>query len=250
LLTGKNILVTTVVTLTLGILIPQGITHLQDHFSSPVEASAGIAPTIRGVFALPGATTDLDRISPYDVVPAIRTRGALPAGDQDVSLVVRGNASHTVTITDIRAHVLNVAPPFTGTLLYAPPQGESSSVMIGIELSGPSLSARDIAGESKFLGAHFDQHPYTLRNDEIATFGIDAHASGGLYSWDIALELVVDGVRQVVNVGGPNGPFRVTSLSNHYQSVIIANRLTPNGFATTDPGDFCKQRPVCEDKPR
>lgn len=261
LFTGKNLIITTLVTAIIGFAVPRGFVILEEHLSPPVQVSASLALSSEIIAVLPQALS-ADEVSALVLETAdsvLRDKGAVSAGNQQVILVVRGNSSNAVTITNIHARVLDVRPAINGTLVYSPYEGRESIIRVGAELGAGDHSVQDIADDGVFAGRHFAETVYTLKKDEIVIFNIQAHATNGTYAWDVGVDFVVDGDLRTFYAGSKDQPFRVSSLSSTYGTVVTMGdgTLTDNdGSMASDltavPVDqFClPQEPMCKDSPQ
>ena len=66
---------------------------------------------------------------------------------QQVKLVLSGDSSHTVTLTNLKAHIIEKSDPINGTLWFAPGEGADANVMVGTHLDSTDLKVHDLKGD-------------------------------------------------------------------------------------------------------
>jgi hypothetical protein len=238
-------------TAALGVAAPIVITKITDNVSSTVDVHAeenGQDHTRILPYALDTGNTSASDEEVRRLVSAIPSGDAVTADKQDVRLIVQGHHSRTVTITNISARVTKKTAALDGTLLYGLPQGELKSTPLGVELSRHGLSTRDFSGPGKLGPEHFRNSVHTLTNGEVGSFQLTAHAHAGYFEWVIDVDLVTDGRRERVTAQGPNGPFRLTSLSPSYDRIV--DLLLETGDLTPTSEQLCRRSPTtCTDTP-
>ena len=249
LLSGKGLIFSIIFTALVAAITPMAVAYVRDQLSTPVQVTAEEVDFNDRTMVYGDALTPchVSSRTDADFINDMKSGRATKAGIQLVRLVLHGNRSRTVTITDIRAHILKKSPALHGTLYYAPPQGELEDVAVGVELSRTELSVREVTSAG-WSGPYFVGRAYTLKGDEISIFQIEAHATNATYTWNIEVDMVVDGKSQVIFAEGANGPFHLSSLSRSYGAVIEAGSFPRTVEAS---GEFCPRHiEACQDKPR
>lgn len=243
---GKGLVLSIIFTAAVGVLVPRLIDEVDDAMGAPIVLTLTEDNHDDYTSALHETLTERDvaGVRPADLRQRV-VRDGVKAGTQSAKLVLQGDASHTVVVTDIRAHILSEEPPVAGTFYSGTPEGVSGNVAVGVDLAGPDLSVREVT--SVGLGApFFAGSSVTLENDEPAVFQIDAHASGrATYTWNIEVDIVVDGVARTQSVAPDGEPFRVTSYADAYEAVVIG---VSDPVALIDPVAFCDSpSSVCQE---
>jgi hypothetical protein len=248
-LTGKGAIASAVVAALLAATVPLLVTFIKDRINEPFHASAEEFSTNEYTMVLPQVLTadEIANRTPQDFLDDLKSGTATKAGFEAVKLTLQGNNSHTIVITDIRAHVIAKSPAISGTLFDGAPEGEVAAVKVGVELGGLNQSVREVGPNQVFLAPLFVKSSYTLKNDETSTFEILAHASHGNYAWNIEVDSLVDGARQSRYVDGADGPFRLSSLSTSYGVVAMVDSKDSYSSA-----EFCEKyhSTLCSDSAR
>jgi hypothetical protein len=157
-------------------------------------------------------------------------------------LTVEGANSHTVVITDVRARILNREPVVGGTLLSAPPQGVETVIKLGFDLDQQVPTARVVKG-GEFGDPYFENNTVTLKDHEVVTFMVDARAAKAAYTWNIEVDLVVDGQAMTRSVAGPDGPFKLTGAPARYGAAY--QFVPPDSWQFFDPAGGCPGPGLC-----
>jgi hypothetical protein len=232
--------VSAIVTAFLAAAVPLAITFVRDKVNEPFHATADVFAINEYTMVFPQVLSpdEIANRTAQDFLDDLKSGAAVKAGFQAVKLTLQGNNSHTIIITDIRAHVITKSPPISGTLFDGEPEGEVTAVNVGVELGGM---------DQTFLEPLFAKSSYTLKSDETTVFQILAHASHGTYKWNIEVDAIVDGVRQVRYIDGSDGPFRLSSLSPSYGAVAMVDSRESYTSA-----EYCTKfrAPNCTDAPR
>ena len=247
-LTGKNFFITALVTAVLGVTVPKGIDLASDAFTDPLNITASQSPsTDGGVLLLPSITPAGQALPDpgESALAEMEARGGIAADNLGIRLIIRGNSAGTVAITNIRARIIGRQPATTGTLFYSPPEGSDDAVRVGLQLGAGDPVVRDITDNSRLVDPHFARRVYNLKRNEAAVFEIEVHATKGTFDFDIAVDFVDGNENQTAYVGNGERPFRVSSLSSEYGSVVIN---VGDAYAVRSSEEFCKEaRRMCED---
>ena len=240
-MSGKNFFMTALVTALVGAAAPVVVVYVRDSISPGLEAYAQ-ADGADGTVMTP------DVMTPGDVQQVLAgTAGKqdriYKASPQQVELVLSGSSSHTVTLTNIKAHIIAKSDPVSGTLWFAPGQGADVNVKVGARLDSSDLAVHDLQDDGALLGRHFEKLSYTFKSDEAKTFEITASALRGSYTWNIEVDYVVDGKAMVEYVDGEDGPFRLSTPARSYG--VVVQPLESSLLVTSS--DFCpSHRDLCE----
>jgi hypothetical protein len=137
-----------------------------------------------------------------DLEPWLRRVGGLDAGSTRLRVVVQGQSSTPVLLSNLRVNVLNASPPPTGTSLYCGPQGIAEISPIFIDLDRRPVSVRSGSGARPF--------GFTVGQGEIETFDIEASTDRSHVTWTMTLELIVDGHKSEMQIDDHGHPFQTT----------------------------------------
>lgn len=139
-----------------------------------------------------------------------------------VSLI--GNRRETVRVLEIRAHVLEKAPPLSGALLTYPPQGEGDVREVLFDLDSaerrlllPDENQRDAAPKP-----FFDVKYLTLAKSEEVALDVTAFTLEHHYKWELEVTVAYEGVSEeklrIRSDGTADGPAFETAAwtDRHY----------------------------------
>lgn len=162
---------------------------------------------------------------PLEQLPqALAASHAVDAGETDLKITLQGARSHKVVVTDLKAKILTRSSPrHGGTLIDAPSQGAAGLVELALDLDEPFPRARvraDVADRFAVSKPYFDSYAVTLSADEVMTFAVQAVAGVVDVTYDLVLDVVVDGHRQEITVTDGGRPFHTTGLTSGYEQEI------------------------------
>jgi hypothetical protein len=142
----------------------------------------------------------------------------------DLTLVLTGQRDEPVTITGIHAVTHKHLPPWGGTLLFTPGQGEEDTITscVGIGGADPVLrirppSATDCAST---YPPFFAQHNLSLSKGETSVVSCRVVATtDGYFEFTLIMDVVADGQSQEITI---TNPLRLTSYTGRYAEVYKA----------------------------
>jgi hypothetical protein len=252
LLTGPRIIIGAVVAAFIGFAVPLFSPGLVDRFmsGSPVRYDSAFDPfgETAVVWAFPES---LQGIKPPAIHPNegmlkwFVDRGGVQVGESAVKVVIEGRRVSKVTITGLRAHVLQRQPPLRGTLFYLPAQGAYDNSKVGVDLDAPVPSARRME-DGELRAPFFADQTVEIGRDESHTFEILARTVRCLCTWEVKLDLLIDDRQQTVTLRDrQNQPFRTTAWSSSYEAAFVWGQMVPTSenvsdFVPTDPMEACK----------
>ena len=195
-------------------------------FSSPFRLASG--PLKVNVFVA-GLNDDLSLVfaEPYDLSASQRAlatntnniyqlnRSLISSGGSNLDAVVV-----TISITNtgtapaeiVGARVIDRTwyPPWNGTLIYLPPQGEDSVSKLGFNLDRVIPVAENVSG-GNMEGLFFDTHGIQLPPDTPTTIAVLAATAQHAVSFRIAFDYVAQGKTSTLVVGRGSQPFYVSA---------------------------------------
>jgi hypothetical protein len=263
---GGKVLLGTVVTAVITSLVglfftsygPRISDVLNTHPPVQVLVQDQADPTVGGVvYALRGG---LPSRPPHVTVgpqlaTIVRDRGAAQVDELALKLILRGQRSRPVVITNIRARIVEREEPLRGTLLVAPSQGAYTSIDGCVHLAGtkPAMLASDRGVCVQSSRPYFDGHYLTLDSGEQLVINLEIIANdttesarpsgGGYYEFELVLDAVVDGEPAEIPVRNGAETFRLTSYAPHYSAIYLAKSDDLRILNSVDPKVYC--RPSC-----
>ena len=154
----------------------------------------------------------------------------------DTQIVVKNTRSHPVRIIDMSV-VKNCQTPFTGTIVYAQPQGAQLSVQMGFDLDSADPTATAIQAEGDSIGGPEYFSRYTVEIKPEAQQVLDIYALTKKQSCVFRYRAtILDGSRKVYQtIGDGKQPFRVSAqLPLSRYSVVYVGGV-PNNQGGVDP---------------
>ncbi|WP_261575381.1 hypothetical protein [Frankia gtarii] len=248
LLTGPRFVLAAFVAAVIGVLTPGVVNYVGDHTGPPVVVNMERLPTSgddysfvlpRAGRATPVIDHDGNLLEGIEDSPEI-----FDHGDQAAKLVVRADNSDGVVIVGMRAHILRRGPSIDGTLVSIHPQGAQENIRVGFNLDDLNPIARTSRGG---LGdPYFEANSVVLDRGEKAVFTVEAFARRASYTWDLELDLVIDGKSEKRFVRPKSGPLQVTGPVSAYQAVYaLVFGTTRSRFESVDPLRYCARPSEC-----
>ncbi|MEW1893779.1 hypothetical protein [Streptomyces sp. NBC_00523] len=160
--------------------------------------------------------------------------GKVDTHETTTLVTLEGNRSHTVDITGIHIKVRSkVTPTQGGSLLVYPSQGEDTNIKIGFNLDEPVPVPRNADPEEKAFGArYFDDHSVSVKEGEIVNFGFTLQTVKWDVTYDLALDLVIDGEHTTQTVTNGSQPFHTRGFASAYDQAVAPNSQD-GAFAVT-----------------
>lgn len=153
---------------------------------------------------------------------------SVKAGEQAIKLVATSRSSDVV-ITDMHVTVIDSAPVQQGTLIDAQPQG-APDVQIGFDLASPRTEARTLDFNGRLGERYFRKQSEPLKPGRPVVFSISVFPGEFTYTWELEVDLSVDGRAQKQTVRGPSQqPFRVTGYGCRYSAIWTLGELASGG---------------------
>ena len=131
-------------------------------------------------------------------------------GDATTEITMRGAASDTVTITGMDV-VKQCTAPLTGTLLYSPPAGESTSVNVGFNLDDPISPAENEQG-GNYSGRFFAGKVITLQAGEVQTLNVTVETRKHYCTFYFELHVATASGVVTEKIDDHGTPFAVTAI--------------------------------------
>lgn len=190
-----------------------------------------------------------------ELATIVRDRGAAQVDELDLKLILQGQRSQPVVITNISTRIVKRDEPLRGTLLVAPSQGAYGSIDGCVHLGGtkPAMLASDHGVCVQSSRPYFDGHYLTLDSGEQLVINLEVIAndatesarpsSGRYYEFELVLDAVVDGEPMEIPVRNGAETFRLTSYAPHYSAIYLAKSDDPRILNSVDPTVYC--RPSC-----
>ncbi len=195
------------------------------------------------------ATGDSSRTGAYD--DWFRSRGAIDPGVTNFKLVLRGNSTQQVRITDMRIRA-QCAAPASGTYFYSPPAGNDESLRLSFDLDqvDPTATYQTPDGKER---PYFADHSVSLQPNEQLVLEVEASTVRRYCRFTPVLSVVnVAGATEQV-VTRPDGrPFEVTAVPDDttptpfagYAAVYAGGVVSIDGqFRPVDPKTFAPGGP-------
>jgi hypothetical protein len=163
---------------------------------------------------------------------------SVKVGEQAIKVVAEGTRSDSVIITDMRVAVLGTSPAQGGTLISYGTEG-TTNVQIGFDLASPRTDARTLGDTGKLGDRYFRRQSEPLKPGKPVVFAISVFPGPYTYTWELEVNVVIDGRPQVRKVRGPDQqPFKVTGYTCRYSEIYeFADRKSENDpfWGTADP---------------
>jgi hypothetical protein len=156
-------------------------------------------------------------------------------------LIVTGQHTSTVLITNMRANITKRERPLSETVVFGPPQGEGLNIQIGFDLDSLRPIARAFDTEQNLAGPYFASKHISVKPGEQVVFEIRAFTDKCYCEWEILIDAVVDGKDQVFAVKDGPRPFRTTAFADAYRTIyefdFAADRFVRRPPGTRFQGD-------------
>lgn len=137
-------------------------------------------------------------------------RGAAVGGAGVIKLVLRGNSTDGVVISDIKI-TKECQRPIYGTVFFGPGQADEADIPLGFALDGGESTAQHFV-DHKPVGDYFEMYSISLEPGEQETIGILVETASQYCEFSLNLHVVaVDGIFDEVVRNG-DAPFRLTAI--------------------------------------
>ncbi|MBY8858891.1 hypothetical protein K7711_20630 [Nocardia sp. CA2R105] len=146
---------------------------------------------------------------------------AVKVEEQGVKITVVGGHSKPVIITNLKARIFSTAPPVSGTLLYAIPQGSSPLLRVGIDLNDLNPSARSINERGQLADRYFEGNSITLNRGETQSISVDVRASRTTFTWDLQMDILDGGKSKTITIDMAGHPVELTGCAPSYGRVYL-----------------------------
>ncbi len=169
---------------------------------------------------LPEQGRPVGRHEPMEVRSWVASAGGADVGTTFLKLVLEGNSSATVLLTDVRVVVTSRESPISETRVTYPAAGDVTVHGIGFDLDETTPVARAIEDDSmgpagvadpSFARPFFDDHHWTLSKGEVLVFNVVANTRRSFCEWHLQLDLVVGGSPAVMSLMDRGQPFRTSA---------------------------------------
>jgi hypothetical protein len=135
-------------------------------------------------------------------------QGAVDVGDTFLRLVVQNNIDETVDIVGMRAEVLNRDNPITQTYVGCPSGGVEDIIFVRFNLDDPNPTALRATATDEGTRPYFRKKHVEVAPDENIVFSVWASACDHLYTWRIAIDVVVHGEERTMMVDLDDEPLQ------------------------------------------
>lgn len=147
--------------------------------------------------------------------------GGADAGASRRRIIIQG-IDRKVVIIGIRADTLSRGPILNGCLLIPSSGGPDEPIVIKLDLD-----------QKKPASTYFKKHVKYLGADESVAFDVVAQTTQKTVTWDLVIELVVDGKRRDMRVPSKSGFLRTTPLLGVESPNDISNDYSEKEFYKT-----------------
>jgi hypothetical protein len=247
---GPRFVIATAATVLIGVVVPTAWNKVQETISKDLKITATESHGEGRL--LMAAATVIDRADARRI-PDLLLEGPLreevtTAGIQHLTVVVEGNGSGTVTITDIRARVDRIGSPIAGTLFQIVPQGGEPKGVFGLNLASPDPVARELAdgaiGPEGLGDRYFGRQTYPLEKGKATVFEVIAFPARHTYEWHLEVTSVNDGKLTTTPVRDKTtgNDFKITGLAKKYKGFFSSPASATNyGWRYQDPQTMCSK---------
>lgn len=214
-----------ILTTALTTAVSWGATAVLTHVTTPAAVEHG--PIAVSLETDPSRISGVSDAGVFGMIPAsVRTQGSpgdgcegfhnwlkknrgIEAGRTNLQLVIQGQSDSAVLISSMRVRVLSKLALDDGIPVACPTAGEAQirSISVNLDATPPTVDYRSNSG------APFG---FTLAKGETETLLVTASAARATYRWAIDLEVVVDGAKKTLSVGGPDGFWTTARPSGPY----------------------------------
>lgn len=168
----------------------------------------------------------------------LRRRGGIDPRVSSVQLVLEGNRSHQVRITQMRA-LSRCEAPATGTIFDSPPAGRDTTIHVGFDLDSSDPTAQYQNETGSWLPGYFMNYTVSMTQGEQVVLHILARTSMHYCEFRLGMD-VLDGEKTVTQtIDNAGKPFTVSALLTQngevvlsgYQAVYFGGVLNPSPTA-------------------
>jgi hypothetical protein len=211
LITVPGVIATTVLTALVGAGVTWMVNYLQNvnfHPSDAIKLSVETDPAkMSGVSSAGRSAIIPSSVSTSGTPGSGGCRGfhswvdknhGIDAGKTVVQIVAQGTTDKPVLIESMNVNVIETSPPLTGIAVACPTAGNAQLRAIAVNLDA-APPAVDYKSDSN---APFG---FTLSKGETESFIVTATATRATYRWKIQFDVVVNGVKDTLEVGAPDG---------------------------------------------
>lgn len=174
-----------------------------------------------------------------------KSRGGVAPDESDVQIIVHGNASTPVTVSDIEA-IKTCKPPLSGSYFYKPGAGERNNIEISFDLDQSRSAALSSAGRNYFI-----LHSISLAPGETETLLFATRTTRSYCEYSLQLTAVANGRKSVEKITDGGNPFRVSALpeapgkdrpdARKFKTIYVGGVASPardGSFVRVDPATF------------
>lgn len=165
----------------------------------------------------------------------LRHRGGIDPSPSSVQVVLQGNRSHQVRITQMRA-LRHCEAPATGTIFDSPPAGSDTTIKVGFDLDSSDPTAQYQSDTGEWLPGYFGNYTVSMNQGEQVVLHILSRTTTHYCEFRLGLD-VLDGdttVTQTIDNAGE--PFTVSALLvqngelvlSEYQAVYFGGVIDPS----------------------
>ncbi len=176
-------------------------------------------------FPLPEPGRLVGRHKSMEVRSWVASAGGVDVSTTYLKLVLEGNSSSTVLLTDVRVVVTSRKSPISETRVTYPSAGEMTVQGIGFDLDETEPVARSIEDDAtspvavadpSFGQPLFDDHYWTLSKGEVLVFNVIASTRRSFCEWHLQLDLVVGGRPVAMPLTNQGLPFRTSARQKKF----------------------------------
>lgn len=144
-------------------------------------------------------------LAPSDLFDWALENGGAPVYRTEARLLLEGRRASGVSITGVRAVVLDRSESLRGPEYAVLCEGEVAAVSIGVDLDEPNPVARtilsDVYDPTQLGTPYFSNNALSIALDEIVPISLRAISDQHAH-WTLELQAVVDGDERILGLGG------------------------------------------------
>lgn len=180
-----------------------------------------------GFIAAKRSTTSLDRtfsgVNNCDAFFAFAKRvGAVDVRHSRLHVLLEGRTRRDVAIIGMKARIHAREPSFDGEEMVCASAGSIDSIGVAFDLDETKPIARAAVDADDASGAPFfqDGKVIALKQGELQPIAATGYVDRGYVSWDLQLDVVVDGEKRTFTIDDNGKPFRTTGPAKVYRRYL------------------------------
>jgi hypothetical protein len=172
----------------------------------------------------------------------LERRQGFPAGSTKVGagklkLTLHNSGSQPLTIVDVRAVEMTIAPPLAGTLAYSTAEGNANELM-ALDLNEKSPVLREISRSGHVGDPYFPYSHIDLDAGRRQVLELTIVPGPHLYAWKLAVDYQIGAAQKTLLISKPAGLLTISGYADSYRRVYQLK----DGWERDNSATFCAHR--------